>query len=151
MSASKNNISEIYLSRIKKHVYGKKMEQAYVNACFSIIISILKKDINQDSYFNFSSLFKMSGLTISQKKIFAETVYILAHPNIDFIYQKFQYFGEDSFWHDIDLDIIYVSNRDNEYYHPTKHIQISKEEFNDIVLPYFVPSNELLKFNREKS
>jgi hypothetical protein len=141
-----NNIAKIYLKRINHHIKGKELEQELFKACSNIIYCILnKRTIDADSYFNFSSLLKMSKLNNDQRKTFAESIYVLAHPNIDFVEQKFQYEAEDGFWHDLDLDIIYVSFRDNVFYHPVKQVQINKSEFNDVVLPYFTPSVELLK------
>lgn len=144
MIGSESNISEIYLERIKKHIEGKQLEQVLESTCSNIIFSILHKDLDDTSYFNFSALFRMSKLNINEKQVFADSVYILAHPNIDFIVQKFQYEASDGFWHDFDLDIIYISYKNNDFYHPVTQNKIEKEEFNDLVLPYFAPSNELL-------
>lgn len=120
------------------------LEESYSN----IIEYILnKKNLDKDKFFNYSSLFiasKLDGLDTKQKTVFIKTVYILAHPNVDFLEQKFQFMNDDANWYDVDNEIIYESYKTNVYIDPRNERQISKVEFNEIVLPYFVPSDLLI-------
>ena len=58
--------------------------------------------------------------------------------------QKFQFLNDDANWYDIDIEVIYESYKTNIYIDPRNEKQISKVEFNEIVLPYFVPSDLLI-------
>ena len=87
---------------------------------------------------------KLDSSDNTQKTVFIKTVYILAHPNVDFLEQKFQFLNDDSNWYDLDIETIYESYKTNVYIDPRNERQISKVEFNEIVLPYFVPSDLLI-------
>jgi|GEM_PF-2956963 hypothetical protein len=131
-------------SFIKNREDNFLLEESYSN----IIEYILnKKNLDKDKFFNYSSLFSASKLDSSDKKqktVFIKTVYVLVHPNVDFLEQKFQFLNDDANWYDIDIEVIYESYKTNIYIDPRNEKQISKVEFNEIVLPYFVPSDLLI-------
>ena len=85
-------------SFIKNREDNFLLEESYSN----IIEYILnKKNLDKDKFFNYSSLFSASKLDSSDKKqktVFIKTVYVLVHPNVDFLEQKFQFLNDrDSF------------------------------------------------------
>ena len=148
METSLMIIKSFFESKATSFIEDREDNYLLEECCTNIIEYVLsKKNLNKDKLFNYSSLFNMSKLDSSdntQKTVFIKTVYILAHPNVDFLEQKFQFLNDDANWYDIDIEVIYESYKTNVYIDPRNERQISKVEFNEIVLPYFVPSDLLI-------
>ncbi|GAF62749.1 hypothetical protein JCM18903_2849 [Psychrobacter sp. JCM 18903] len=58
--------------------------------------------------------------------------------------QRFHYLDNTGCWEEMDLENIFQSYKENEFYNPITHEKINEKKFNDIVLPYFCPTDELV-------
>ncbi|WP_156802106.1 hypothetical protein [Faucicola boevrei] len=155
MEANLMKIKSFFELKTKYLIEGREDGYLLEESCFNIIENIVEREkLNKDKFFDFSSLFNISKLdrdNDKQKSIFIKIVYILVHPNVDFLEQKFHYLNDDSNWYDLDIEIIYESYKTNIYIDPRNDRKVSKVEFNEIVLPYFVPSDLLISKLEELS
>jgi len=120
---------------------------------FIYIADISKKIINsiyEDNelitvnWFNFSYLYKLADCPQNQS-VFFKSVYLLANPRVNFIYQHFHYFDETlDMWQDYPNDLYYLAITNKDYIHPTEQIELSYEEFLNTVVPYFSLTSEFL-------
>lgn len=120
---------------------------------FFYISEISKKIINafyenlrlvEVNWFNFSYLYKLADYPEDQN-IFFKSVYLLANPRVNFIYQNFHYFDETlDMWQDYPNDLYYLAITNKDYIHPTEQIEITYEDFLNTVVPYFSLTSESL-------
>lgn len=120
---------------------------------FNYIADISKKIINsfyvddelvKVNWLNFSYLYKLADYPKNQN-LFFQSVYLLANPRVNFIYQNFHYFDETlDMWQDYPNDLYYLAITNKDYIHPTEQIEITYEEFLNTVVPYFSLTSESL-------
>ena len=148
METSLMIIKSFFESKATSFIEGREDGYLLEESCSNIIENILeRKKLNKDKFFDFSSLFNISELdrdNEKQKAVFIKTVYILVHPNVDFLEQKFHFLNDDNNWHNLDIEIIYESYKTESYLDPRNNRKVTKIEFNEIVLPYFIPSDLLI-------
>ena len=148
METNLMEIKSFFKLKTKSFIEGREDGYLLEESCSNIIENILeRKKLNKDKFFDFSSLFNISELdrdNEKQKAVFIKTVYILVHPNVDFLEQKFHFLNDDNNWHNLDIEIIYESYKTESYLDPRNNRKVTKIEFNEIVLPYFVPSDLLI-------
>ncbi len=140
-----NNIFNFYTVKIYKHTLGRNDASEVIYSCENILSEIIEQNsISKDSIFNYSSLFKKSKLKKEDKDVFIKSVYVLAHINVKFLEQHFHYLDGAGHWEEIDLESVFQSYKENEFYNPITHEKINEKQFNNIVLPYFSPTDELV-------
>jgi hypothetical protein len=148
METNLMEIKSFFKLKTKSFIEGREDGYLLEESCSNIIENILeRKKLNKDKFFDFSSLFNISELdrdNEKQKAVFIKTVYILVHPNVDFLEQKFHFLNDDNNWHNLDIEIIYESYKTESYLDPRNNRKVTKIEFNEIVLPYFIPSDLLI-------
>lgn len=148
METNLMKIKSFFELKTKSLIEGREDGYLLEESCFNIIENIIeRKKLNKDKFFDFSSLFNISKLDREkeeQKAVFIKTVYILVHPNVDFLEQKFHFQNDDNNWYDLDIEIIYESYKTECYLDPRNNRKVTKIEFNEIVLPYFIPSDLLI-------
>ena len=148
METNLMEIKSFFKLKTKSFIEGREDGYLLEETCSNIIENILeRKKLNKDKFFDFSSLFNISELdrdNEKQKAVFIKTVYILVHPNVDFLEQKFHFLNDDNNWHNLDIEIIYESYKTESYLDPRNNRKVTKIEFNEIVLPYFIPSDLLI-------
>ena len=140
-----NNIFQFYIVKIHKHTFGRDDATEVSYSCKNILNEIIEQNnLSKDSIFNYSSLFKKSKLKEEDKNVFIQSVYVLAHINVKVLEQRFHYLDNTGCWEEMDLENIFQSYKENEFYNPITHEKINEKKFNDIVLPYFCPTEELI-------
>ena len=148
METNLMEIKSFFKLKTKSFIEGREDGYLLEESCSNIIENILeRKKLNKDKFFDFSSLFNISELdrdNEKQKAVFIKTVYILVHPNVDFLEPKFHFLNDDNNWHNLDIEIIYESYKTESYLDPRNNRKVTKIEFNEIVLPYFIPSDLLI-------
>lgn len=119
----------IYISDISKKIISSFYEN------FKLV---------EANWFNFSYLYKLADYPEDQN-IFFKSVYLLANPRVNFIYQNFHYFDETlDMWQDYPNDLYYLAITNKDYIHPTEQIEITYDDFLNIVVPYFSLTSESL-------
>ncbi|HDV0659375.1 TPA: hypothetical protein RHI22_003896, partial [Acinetobacter baumannii] len=95
--------------------------------------------------FIFSFLFKVSKATEDDLENFSNAVYLLVNEQVNFFDQKFHYYNElNDDWEPYSSELFSKSLINNNFTHPINGKRISKNEYFDLVQPYFVASDELL-------
>lgn len=111
----------------------------------NIISYVETLDYLEEQEFIFSFLFKVSKATEDDLENFSNAVYLLVNEQVNFFDQKFHYYNElNDDWEPYSSELFSKSLINNNFTHPINGKRISKNEYFDLVQPYFVASNELL-------
>lgn len=116
----------------------------------NIISYVETLDYLEEQEFIFSFLFKVSKATEDDLESFSNAVYLLVNEQVNFFDQKFHYYNElNDDWESYSSELFSKSLINNNFTHPINGKTISKNEYFDLVQPYFVASDELLGENFE--
>ncbi|ENU93595.1 hypothetical protein F971_00853 [Acinetobacter vivianii] len=111
----------------------------------NIISYVETLDYLEEQEFIFSFLFKVSKATEDDLENFSSAVYLLVNEQVNFFDQKFHYYNElNDDWEPYSSELFSKSLINNNFTHPINGKKISKNEYFDLVQPYFVASDELL-------
>lgn len=111
----------------------------------NIISYVETLDYLEKQEFIFSFLFKVSKATEDDLENFSSAVYLLVNEQVNFFDQKFHYYNElNDDWEPYSSELFSKSLINNNFTHPINGKTISKNEYFDLVQPYFVASDELL-------
>lgn len=111
----------------------------------NIINYVETLDYLEEQEFIFSFLFKVSKATEDDLENFSNAVYLLVNEQVNFFDQKFHYYNElNDDWEPYSSELFSKSLINNNFTHPINGKRISKNEYFDLVQPYFVASDELL-------
>ncbi|MCU4469875.1 hypothetical protein MSH00_07775 [Acinetobacter pittii] len=111
----------------------------------NIISYVETLDYLEEQEFIFSFLFKVSKATEDDLENFSNAVYLLVNEQVNFFDQKFHYYNElNDDWEPYSSELFSKSLINNNFTHPINGKRISKNEYFDLVQPYFVASDELL-------
>lgn len=111
----------------------------------NIISYVETLDNLEDQEFLFPFLFKVSKATQDDLENFSNAVYLLVSDQVNFFKQKFHYHNElNDNWESYSSELFSKSLINNIFIHPESGENITKNEYFELVQPYFVASNELL-------
>lgn len=120
-------------------------EDIVIFLCLNIMTGLCAQPVNSHAHHNLAFMFKYSQSDEHQKEDFLRSVYILAHGNVNAIYQKFHYFDElTDFYRDLPNSFVYECYDTERFTDPNNGQEISKQQFNEVVFPYFCVTDEFI-------
>ncbi|RYY80254.1 MAG: hypothetical protein EOO69_02350 [Moraxellaceae bacterium] len=138
MNTSKDGI-HTYIDKIYQHLEGYPIE--ILIACENIIHSLFEHNCQTISHLTFGRLFDWSKIDDIDK--FKKAVYILVDARINVLEQQFEaYHNLKHRYEGVDSDFIHDVLVSEEYVHPFTHEEITEQEFNDLIIIYFSPTEE---------
>lgn len=149
----KNNIQKaekafkFYEPILVELIQGREDYDLILAFCENLIKGIvLENDLKTNTDMHFSYLFHKSGAKDSEQETFVEAVYLLSSQILKILVQHFHYRDiVTSHWIEISRKEVFLAFKNNEFYHPQEDYELSLEEFNKVVFPYFVPTREFIE------
>lgn len=115
--------------------------------CEKLIKGIaVEVNLNSNTDMHFSYLFNKSGALDSEQEVFIDAVYVLSNQLLKVLVQHFHYRDVvTNHWIELSRREVFLAFKNMEFYHPQEDSQLTLEEYNKIVFPYFLPTNEFIK------
>lgn len=140
-------VFEYFEPTIEKLVDGRSDHELVFALCKNLIIEIAQcDDLSAESDMHFSYLFNASKAKDSEQPQFIDAVYLLSSQEVKVLIQYFHYRDTvTDHWVEIPRREVFLTMKDNEYYHPQEGYRLTLEEYHLIVFPYFVPTESFVR------
>lgn len=135
------NIIDFYMEQLYKFDHLRNYLNDQTIYGYKNIIIYLKEVVFLKDYYTYENLMEASKLELSERKLLLELVYFLTNKEIDVLKYKFEVCDEENDkMIGVNAERVFRAYLNNEFFHPISGEKLSKQEFNDEIIPFFSTS-----------